>query len=458
MRQNILKSFTGSSLTTTTTATVYDTTACAILGSDVLVPRQPSNTNAFQNTTSALKTAIVEALTNGSTIYGEDFDPSSASFSLYIFSVYEEKSLFTYHYDRPALANATEGEVSWTEPITKYIPELAELAKQHPTGEDEIEFIDWNLITIGTLASQLGEVQSTPRNLSDSDCENFFYVPCTKKAYIAVNAFQQPSLAAFWGPSYSNGAYALFGDCFGDMKNATFESLFEPKFVKQHGLNATYIKDAPTSRGIIPYDNTVAGYTNDLLSEDSAVSFYSSINNMRSLGRAILNSIHLSMGQTNRWLKPHSFTANINITVGAPWEIYLVPIDTKPTWMYTKGGDVGFHSTNFVLLPDYGVSFTRVAHEEAAKQFAGSYTDTTTNGTLIVEVDDSAGLLVSRWDFNTTDTLTSFSSPKRTRYNSHLVISYWIRKQEWVEIGIQGNCMRAYRQSRSYNCAEQFRR
>jgi hypothetical protein len=124
-------------------------------------------------------------------------DPNTTSFSIDVYSAHEKSSIFTYHYSAPALAHPTEGvakvdsstiyrigsvsklltvytylvaagDVSFNEPVTKYIPELAAYAKKNAAALEtsDIDIFDWNDITVGALASQLsGFVRDFAPNL-----------------------------------------------------------------------------------------------------------------------------------------------------------------------------------------------------------------------------------------------------------------------------------------------------
>jgi len=123
-------------------------------------------------------------------------------------------------------------------------------------------------------------------------------------------------------------------------------------------LNSTYTTPPVNASATIPFNDRTANYSAGagILFEGPAGSYYSSINDMRTPSKSVLNSTLISKAQTRRWLKPLSFTASINTSVGAPWGINRAPIE-KPTYLYTKGGDIWLYSTLFALLPDYGVGF-----------------------------------------------------------------------------------------------------
>jgi CubicO group peptidase (beta-lactamase class C family) len=127
------------------------------------------------------------ALTEG-TEYGQ-LDAHTTSFSIDVYSITQATPLFTYHYSAPGLSNPVEGvakvdsntifrvgsasklwtvylylieagDVSFKEPITKYIPELATYAKTNAAAlaNDGTDITAWKDITIGALASQMAGI------------------------------------------------------------------------------------------------------------------------------------------------------------------------------------------------------------------------------------------------------------------------------------------------------------
>lgn len=134
--------------------------------------------------------------------------------------------------------------------------------------------------------------------------------------------------------------------------------------------------------------------------------------------------------------------------------------------MYTKGGDVGAYSTNFALLPDYGIGFTvlaaggdpfqvktivsdivaaigvpafqKAAKEEAESVYAGTYhgidsgTAANENDVLVLTVDSNPGLLVSSWSINGTDIVSAFRAVgDQVRLNPSGLVSKKGTKEGW---------------------------
>jgi hypothetical protein len=158
---------------------------------------------------------------------------------------------------------------------------------------------------------------------------------------------------------------------------------------------------------------------------------------MATIGKAIMNSTLLSQPQTRRWLKPATFTADVNVGVGSPWEIFRAQVSGRTVDLYTKNGGWGAYSTELVLVPDYEFGFVvltasalgstatnaivyliseiigsevfpvleEVAKDQAKAAFAGSYATGNLNSSVTITVDDQPGLRVTQWISNGTEIL-----------------------------------------------------
>lgn len=101
--------------------------------------------------------------------------------------------------------------------------------------------------------------------------------------------------------------------------------------------------------------------TNQDSSPFSSGGMFSSVRDLASFGRSILNSTILSPALTRRWLKPHSNTADLHYPVGAPWEVSRTEVNGRVIDLYTKEGDAYSTSTFLVLVPDLNVGFINSA-------------------------------------------------------------------------------------------------
>lgn len=151
---------------------------CPFLGPVFPEPSQLSTSPRIKDATLALQTAIQDGINNGI------IESNLTSFSVEIFSTHESDSLFEFHHAAPVLSNSTgtktvdsksiyrigsisklftvymflmeAGDIHFHEPITKYVPELA--GQSSKAVQDPVAAVDWDHITIGNLASQMGGI------------------------------------------------------------------------------------------------------------------------------------------------------------------------------------------------------------------------------------------------------------------------------------------------------------
>lgn len=160
---------------------------------------------------------------------------------------------------------------------------------------------------------------------------------------------------------------------------------------------------------------------------------YSSSSDLAKLGNAILNHTQLSPLQTRRWLKPLAHTSSLELSVGAPWEIWRTDSGTTDAWtvdLYTKAGNLYAYNSLLILIPDLQVTVAvltagpdhtfdndiadivvktflpeleKVSRKQAAQKLGGTYTSSTINSSLLLSVDDGPGLVVEKWISNGSD-------------------------------------------------------
>ena len=170
------------------TATAAAVRVCLPLGPVYPVPTALSKAQAFRAALQDLESTITHSLQISGSSYGQ-LDPNATSFVMEVYSVHEVEPLFHHSFSAPELANAEEGvkavsestvfrlgsmskllsvynflihagDDSWSQPITRYIPELAHAAAQ--TAGDlksgTIANVHWNTVTVGSLASQMAGI------------------------------------------------------------------------------------------------------------------------------------------------------------------------------------------------------------------------------------------------------------------------------------------------------------
>ena len=163
---------------------------------------------------------------------------------------------------------------------------------------------------------------------------------------------------------------------------------------------------------------------------------FSSAKDMSTFGRAILSSTLVDPAVTRRWLKPVAHTSSLQLSVGAPWEIYTF-LTPRRVDLYTKAGDIGLYSSSIGLSPDHNAGFTvlvaganshamtakigemvsdimlpaldEVARNQAFERFGGTYalTRDSSNSSITITADDGPGLVVSEWISNSVDMIGS---------------------------------------------------
>lgn len=174
----------------------------------------------------------------------------------------------------------------------------------------------------------------------------------------------------------------------------------------------------------------------------SSGGYFSSTNDVATIGKAILNSTLLSKAQTRRWIKPSTFTSDLNVGIGAPWEIYRAQVGGRTVDLYTKNGGAEYYATILVLVPDFDFGFSilsaseagesvtarlvyfiaeivsstilpvleKVAKDQAEANFAGHYSASNLNSSFTIITDDQPGLRVTDWVSNGTEFLANIGT------------------------------------------------
>ncbi|KAK7420246.1 hypothetical protein QQX98_002901 [Neonectria punicea] len=357
------------------------------------------------------------------------------------------------------------GMESLSDPITKWIPELANVA-EHPGQRTH-----WDEVTIGQLASHMSGIERNfglgdysvlvnalgvnPEqlglpSLKEEDvpiCDlGFGRKACTRKEFFGgiTNRKALPLTSTSNTPIYSNIAYQILAYALEAMTNKTFDESFSSSLLNPLGLNHTTL-EAPKddSNAVIPGNKTTSWWDLTLAGASPYGGMFSTAADLTTLGQSILRSTILPDNVTRAWLKPLSHTSELQMSVGMPWEIrrMLLPISpasnqTRVVDLYTKNGMLGAYSSLFVLSPDHDFGFVLLlagessgldllsvlpglvtqtmllALEEAARskaksRFAGEYESP--HGKLVIGVDDALpGLAVRNWTRGAVDVLQTF--------------------------------------------------
>ncbi|EEH22927.1 hypothetical protein PABG_05138 [Paracoccidioides brasiliensis Pb03] len=381
---------------------------CPLLGPIFPPPRGLSSISTWKKAIAEFESNLKNLLSHPSGL-----NANSTSFSINIFSAYEDSLLYTYYHDAPGLKGSIakgqklNGDTMYRiasvskvitvytllieagfgkldEPVARFVPEIVEAIKTNGDSPDATLFPQWRDITLGSLAGQLsglgrGKVSTYFNDLalnfnqseatqlgfpplSDSErptCgfKGFVYKPCSRREMFEEFINRDPVFAPFSTPIYSNPAYDILGYAIEGITKVSFEesvkrSLIDPLKLKRFG-----VKMPPTSWGIIPFDTVSAEWNASLDSSNPAAGFYSSANDLALVGQSILQSRLISPADTRRWLKPNSHTSDFRISVGSPWEI-LRTSHPRTIDFYTKTGDLNKYGSILGLSPDHDVGFT----------------------------------------------------------------------------------------------------
>ncbi|KAM0559879.1 hypothetical protein ACHAPJ_003827 [Fusarium lateritium] len=378
----------------------------------------------------------------------------------------------------------------WSRPLTDIFPELA----KHDAAAEKLPYSyqKWSEVTPFSLASQISGVfpqipvlqadglanikQALAAGLPYFDpttdpvalklLENPCYgqgiltnESCTTDAYVQSLKDIPRAHLPWETPEYSNAGFVLFGQVVKNLTGSYYQPWINKKVFSPLGMKDSSAGGVAKNRmgqAVIP-DESVLAFVDG--SADTNITMpsggvFSTTNDLAKLGISILNNTLLPANVTRWWMKPQSNTAQLDIQVGAPWEI-VRSIDPKSgvvTDIYSKSGDGGFVTTWLMLIPDFGVGFTvltanpvestrlRIASaladhmlekvlpslwkqsaKEAQKSFGGSYVSTTkglnSSLTLAVNMTEGAppGLVVTNFISNSTDVLKVWEGTFSTR-------------------------------------------
>lgn len=165
---------------------------------------------------------------------------------------------------------------------------------------------------------------------------------------------------------------------------------------------------------------------------------FSTAADLTRLGQSILKSSLLEPSTTRAWMKPITHTADLQMSVGMPWEIcrtnVLLGSGTRVVDLYTKNGAIGLYTAIIVLSPDHEIGYVALfagpsrdimlsyipnllsqnllpAAEEAAREaavarFTGTFQGPETKLTL--QMEDT--LVVQNWTRGDVDVLATLAA------------------------------------------------
>ncbi|KAJ5461991.1 uncharacterized protein N7458_003543 [Penicillium daleae] len=368
------------------TATIVATDEVPLIGPVFISNFDPSNSSAIQNAKSKYP-RVVENLFSTGTLNRTDL-----VFSIDVFSAATNSSIYTYsHVGKDANRTLTAGVLNdktiarigsvtklftayailakggtevFTQPVTKFLPELA-----GNYSEDPLLRIRWEDITVGALLAQQagsgGPGDFLSKYFKPDDPLNY----TTKDFLTFMRDDKRPVISPFRNAVYSDAGYSVLGQVLARLagkktySEAIHQVLFEPL-----GLHNMSTK-APTGADLNAINRSIIDKSSawgiDIEVVASSGGIYASGADLRAAGLSILHSELLSPTNTSEWMKPHSGTGTLVELVGAPWEISRLEIPVSPASnrtrisdLYTKAGGNGDYTTIFALSPDHGIGYT----------------------------------------------------------------------------------------------------
>ncbi|KAI0198036.1 beta-lactamase/transpeptidase-like protein [Astrocystis sublimbata] len=370
------------------------------------------------------------------------------------------------------------------DPVTKWVPELAQSAKKGI--KDAVNQVDWDEVTIEALASHNAGIdrdyslldfanlinQTTaeqaalpplaPGDIPTCGITDLLLPACSRAAFLNEVSDLHPVTSTFHTPVYSNIAFQILAYALEGIANKTFADIFQCSIIDRLGLSGTSLQPPnSTKQGIIPGDKISSWWSVDLADASPEGGMFSTGADMTKIGQSILNSSILSPALTRRWLRPITHTADLRVSVGMPWEIFrlLQPISPKTNHtrvvdLYTKNGALGAYSSLFVLSPEHNFGFALLtatpttptestADASALTVIGDSITSTmitaleqaardeavinfagvyaSSNMSLAISVDDEhPGLKLSNWTMGDKDVLELYTGVPNAQVDARL--------------------------------------
>ncbi|CAG7931551.1 unnamed protein product [Penicillium olsonii] len=351
----------------TSAARIVGTDEVSLIGPAFLTNFDPSNSTSIRNAKSKFPGLIDNLFESG------ELNKTDLAFSIDVFSAATNASIYHYSHigenSKKALTKgkfddqtigrigsvtklfavyaiiAKSGIEIFSDPVTKYLPELA----SNSSG-DSLRRIRWDDITVGALASQQAGTGGA------LDLLTYFR---DKKA---------PVIAPWRNAVYSDGGFAILGQVLARISGKTFteaiqEILFDPLGMENTSTKVPTGSDVNAMNRSIIDKESAWGADYEILAATG--SMYANGADLRTAGLAILNSEILSPATTSEWMKPRSGTGTLVELVGAPWEISRLTIPVTPgsnrtriSDLYIKGGGNVDYTAIFGLSPDHGIGFS----------------------------------------------------------------------------------------------------
>ncbi|KAK3359532.1 beta-lactamase/transpeptidase-like protein [Lasiosphaeria hispida] len=348
---------------------------------------------------------------------------------------------------------ATVGDGVWNDPITKYVPEIAALARGN-TGSSIFE-TDWDSITVGSLATQtsgiirdyalLGEL-AYQLPLDDLYTMGFPSIPltefppcgvsptCNRQQLFSGLGRLPPSFPPSTTPAYSDLGFTLLGFVAESITGKSFTSLLQDAVLDPLKLKHTFYSAPEDALGVIPGNRYTTSWAYEMAEEAATGNMYTSAGDMSSLGRAILRSTLLKPAVTRRWMRPYSFNSDPKAAVGMPWGIRQISIgQSNQSYQYihtfNKAGSLGAYSSLLAIMPELDIGYSILAAGDPPAGLAMAVADALTN-TFVPALMSTArsqakaaysGHYQYTGSLNTTKTANSTAARLRRRFDNSTI-------------------------------------
>ena len=343
------------------------------------------------------------------------------------------------------------GNLSLDDPITNYIPELA---------EDDSGAIPWSDITLRILASQLSGI---PREFAQSDMLNYFpnptdyglppadkeglprcdeyddYKPCNRSQFLKVLKQSKPLFAPNQKSTYSNLNFELLGLALENVTGLSYEEYMNKAIFKPLNMTSTTLtKPDSDSHAVLPIGDNYWDVDEGIQSPTGGI--YSSASDMSKFVRYILTHYNALATGVN-WFQPASWSTGTRNFYGMPFEIFrsggVLRESRRPVAFTTKSGGLPGYSSRIIMVEEYGLGITilvggiekggellaelqeiigvevvrqaeKAIWDSLSHSHAGEYVATTAglNSTVTLSASPSHGLVVSNFISNGTDVLS----------------------------------------------------
>lgn len=278
---------------------------CRLNGPSFPAPSLLARSQTIRTATKSLSSLLDTSINALNSSYGA-FDAENTTYSLEIFSIHDQRALFTRQHSSKALRASkfgakqvnsdsvyrigsltklfaaytsliAAGDVVWRDPVTKYIPELAKANQIYNASENPIDHVAWSDVTLGDLAAhtagigrELGGFRELTGPLSQVPDPTIYGLPplnktelptcagggfCTRKTFFEGFTKRHPVYAPATAAIYSNVAYQILSYAIENITGVDFPTLVQEKLYKP--LNLTR-----SSWRVVPKDNSTAIISN----------------------------------------------------------------------------------------------------------------------------------------------------------------------------------------------------